>query len=366
MIYGIALAIILICFVVPQALLCRGRTKQVYTSFKWLRSYTRRKLPYSVTADIGMGEGLRLCPHPFTNWSLNPAFCNALGERIHTAEGFRRTSGSEFELAGIKERPDACAVLCVGGGATYCSGIDRTDKTWPALLRGILSRDRDAEVINCGVPGWNSMQSLIRCLAWLPLLRPQTVIMYQAKNDLEILSQVPDTDEAVFPDHQNAMCQYAQALEPAYARPLLYVPFFALLEVRRLSSLDRSPCGAKSVDARRVKRLATEDVIEGIVFRAEAIAAMCASIGCAFIYVPEITTADDEIQPLYETVYNRVRDRLKRYDNAFYRDIRTDMPADAGYFIDGNHLSEEGCGRFAGLMAQAVRACAETGVTVGG
>ena len=79
---------------------------------------------------------LLYCPHPFTNWSLNPhtKYNEVL---MHTKEGFRKTSNSNSILEELKYYNNECDVYCIGGSTTYCVGLKDYSDTWDFLDRQV-------------------------------------------------------------------------------------------------------------------------------------------------------------------------------------------------------------------------------------
>jgi lysophospholipase L1-like esterase len=82
-------------------------------------------------------------------------------------------------------------VLALGGSTTFGVGLVDGD-TWPVALENQLNaafaaargRYRRAEVINGGVPGYTSAESLIQLALRGVHLRPDVVILFQGLNDL--------------------------------------------------------------------------------------------------------------------------------------------------------------------------------------
>lgn len=88
------------------------------------------------------------------------------------SRGFR---GKEFSAA---KKEGAYRVFASGGSTTYCLGDN--DKTWPAYLEEMLG----VEVINGGVPNWESIHSLTRFKNEGIYLKPDLIILHSGLNDL--------------------------------------------------------------------------------------------------------------------------------------------------------------------------------------
>ena len=113
------------------------------------------------------------CPHPFTNWSLNPYY-STRGIKQHTIEGFRKTDEyKSVEDYFNKSDKNLFKILCIGGSTTYCTEIDSYENTWPYMLNLKLSKiKKNCLVGNAGVGGWGTIQSLNRFQTWGSILKP--------------------------------------------------------------------------------------------------------------------------------------------------------------------------------------------------
>jgi lysophospholipase L1-like esterase len=99
--------------------------------------------------------------------------------------GFR---GREFELP----KPSGVyRVLILGGSSAWDSNVSGTDATWAAQLEDLLKERRITnpglryEVVNGGVPGHNSAESLMNFI-WRGLpIDPDAVLVYHGYNDFK-------------------------------------------------------------------------------------------------------------------------------------------------------------------------------------
>lgn len=133
--------------------------------------------------------------HPYTafackpNWRSSP---NARLQASHNSFGFR---GEEIAW----DKPEGTLrVLCLGGSSTYGEAVSSDENTWPSQLGTLLNKastSEDFEVINLGVPGYTTFESLTQ-LATLGLeLQPDVVLIYHAMGDLRAVladSVAPD------------------------------------------------------------------------------------------------------------------------------------------------------------------------------
>jgi lysophospholipase L1-like esterase len=119
-----------------------------------------------------LGHEPRYAPHPFMVYTLNPE------KPGHNSLGFR---GREFL---VKKPPGALRVACLGSSTTYCSRV-KDKETYPAFLEGLLAGQGNAkaEVMNFGVPGWNTAETMINYFLNVQDYDPDAVIICHAVND---------------------------------------------------------------------------------------------------------------------------------------------------------------------------------------
>ncbi|MFT5734486.1 MAG: lysophospholipase L1-like esterase [Planctomycetota bacterium] len=123
-------------------------------------------------------------PHPYLIMTPKPG-AYGMGtshEKTHSASGFR---GAEIPL----QKPEGgLRIACLGGSSTYGTGPSKDAFTWPARLREILaaeSPERPVDVLNGGVPSWNSFESLENLAFRVLPYAPDIVLIYLATNDAE-------------------------------------------------------------------------------------------------------------------------------------------------------------------------------------
>ena len=134
----------------------------------------RYGLPHQIPA-----TAWRIRPHHYLNYSLTPNFQR--DKLSHNSLGYR---GGEFQ----KNKPDSLfRIVCIGGSTTYTEFVNDNAQTYPALLQEILRTEYNlpnVEVINAGVPGYNSWESLINLEFRVLDLNPDLVIVYHGTNDV--------------------------------------------------------------------------------------------------------------------------------------------------------------------------------------
>ena len=126
-------------------------------------------------------------PHPYLAYYPTPNYRKGLTS--HNSLGYR---GDEFPL----EKPDGVfRIVALGGSSTYDVSIEDNDQTFTAQLEKLLHDDygyQNVQVINAGVPGYNSWEMLVNLEFRVLDLDPDLVIIYEGTNDVHARLVEPD------------------------------------------------------------------------------------------------------------------------------------------------------------------------------
>tara|TARA_Y100001970_G_scaffold155498_1_gene190351 strand:+ start:774 stop:1904 length:1131 start_codon:yes stop_codon:yes gene_type:complete len=368
LLYFIILVTILFLVILPlfyiNLFITKSKKKQVTQFIK----HNADVSAYSLNSKNRMGDAFMFAPHTFTNWSLNPTYKNKYGELVHTIEGFRKTNPHDSILKLIEENKDSYNIVCIGGSTTHCDDMDKYEDTWPAKLQEEL-KDRKVVVFNFAVGAWGTLQSLIRCTTWLPIIKPQLLIFYQAKNDLTPIVNLTLDEKKIYPDYQNVYGQFGENLITKYPKwfrfiPLYYLLFYYFIYLKRIRQYGLNiiykswPKPAKFNPA-GIKRL-TEGLIENILFRHEMILVMCNKINSKVLYIPEIVNevgkpVDIYSKTLKNKIFPRIYEMLKKYKHVMWYDMKDNIPNNNKYFIDKMHFTKEGNELFAKKISEIIK-----------
>ncbi len=132
-------------------------------------------------------ESRKLRPHRHLGYVTTANYRS--GRNRHNALGFR---GDEI----MTPKPEGVyRIVCLGGSTTYSSSVEDPAEAYPALLQGFLrSAGRPkVEVINAGVPGYSSLESLINLELRVLDLEPDLLIVQHAINDVHARLVDPPT-----------------------------------------------------------------------------------------------------------------------------------------------------------------------------
>lgn len=121
----------------------------------------------------------RYAPHRYLGYYPTPNYVK--GKNRHNSLGYR---GEEIKIP----KPDAqFRIVCLGGSTTYTGKIEDYKKSYPDLLENYLKGKgyRNVEVVNAGVSGWRSWESLINLELRVLDLDPDMIIVYHGINDIQ-------------------------------------------------------------------------------------------------------------------------------------------------------------------------------------
>ena len=118
-------------------------------------------------------------PHPYLSYYPTPNYQKGLTS--HNSLGYRN---DEFSL----EKPDEVyRIVALGGSSTYDVSIKDNAAIFTAQLEKMLKEDygyQNVQVINAGVPGYNSWEILVNLEFRVLDLDPDLVIIYEGTNDV--------------------------------------------------------------------------------------------------------------------------------------------------------------------------------------
>ena len=137
-----------------------------------------RRRQFSVYENLPEHER-RVTPHPYLAYVNTPHF--ERGAKSHNALGWR---GPETSL----DKPEGVfRILILGGSTTYTEAVAENDHTFPVQLQRLLREEYQQstiEVINGGVPGYNSWESLVNLCFRGITMEPDLVIVHHGANDV--------------------------------------------------------------------------------------------------------------------------------------------------------------------------------------
>lgn len=103
----------------------------------------------------------------------------------------------------VDKKPGVLRIVCLGGSTTFDIGSIGTARPWPEVMEAELRQrlgTQSIEVLNLGIPGSTSLDSLIDLQIRVLDLKPDLLIVYQGHNDFVYSLPSPRaTRSALFP-----------------------------------------------------------------------------------------------------------------------------------------------------------------------
>ncbi len=122
--------------------------------------------------------------HPYLSYALKPDLEVGHGQPYkqtsHNAAGYRG------QLRAVPKPEGVYRILCLGGSSTHGTTPNTDANTWPARLEAHLTEatGKNIEVINFGVFGYSTFESLINLSLRGVALEPDLVLVYHSINDM--------------------------------------------------------------------------------------------------------------------------------------------------------------------------------------
>ncbi len=146
----------------------------------WLNHFASPEdyIRYALYTDIDP-SAFRWTGHHYLNYYPSPNYHK--DGTVHNSLGYR---GDEFSI----EKPAGVfRIVALGGSTVYTEKVKDNTQTFTAQLESILRRQygyTNIQVINAGVPGYTSWESLINLEFRVLDLQPDLIIIYQNTNDV--------------------------------------------------------------------------------------------------------------------------------------------------------------------------------------
>ena len=294
-------------------------------------------------------EAFRYRPHHYLCYVLNEEYAPPDSKNRHNSAGFR---GEEVS----REKPDGVyRIACLGGSTTYTDYVDDHRGSYPHQLQTVLREEyghEGVEVINAGVGGYTSWESLLNLQMRVLPFQPDLVIVYHGTNDVQARFVPPDTyvrDNAGYRRHW-------VALDPWWDRLL----FIRYLGVQWGFSPRNALCSTVKVE---------EDLLQGpperlsqnpptyFVENLRHMIALCREYGAEIMltsWAHSPHKGDYAATAVYQDGFresNQAVAALAAQRGVPFFDFAAVMPLDDELWRDGRHVTEEGARRKAELFA---------------
>jgi len=141
-------------------------------SYIVIKNFYKEKI---IPEKIIYSNDFRYSPHPYLTYYPTPNYSN--GETYHNSIGYR---GDEIK----DKKEDIYRIIIVGGSTTYTESVKENEYAFPYLMEKLLTKNYNVEVINAGIGGHSSFETLINIAFRVIDLDPDMVIVYHGTNDV--------------------------------------------------------------------------------------------------------------------------------------------------------------------------------------
>ncbi len=299
-------------------------------------------------------------PHHYLPYVPTPNYRK--GRTYHNSLGYRN---NEFSL----EKPRGVyRIVALGGSTTYDVRIEDNDQTFTAQLEKLLNEEygyQRVEVINAGVPGYNSWEMLINLEFRVLDLEPDLVIIYEGTNDVHARLVEPSAYRG---DNSGRRQLWRVPPVPLWERSALLRILSRMTNVTRQVSVDDFVSAPTYLSWPYEFRLAGDGVDpteilarNAPIFFRRNLENMIAiadeyEVGILFAtwaYSPYLN--DYASREYYQQGFLENNEVVREVANSHHIplfDYAKLMPQDAGFWADGRHVNEAGALLKAKLFAE--------------
>ena len=319
--------------------------------------YFNFKKDFAYGTDVEFNAVDIYVPHPFTNWSLNPNY-KFNGVKDHTLEGFRKTSDDNSLQDLLDNYKKSKKIYCMGGSTTYCTELYNYKKSWPYKLQNKLDPNKHL-VINAGVGGWGTLQSLIRFIGWANIIKPEITIIYLSKNDLTPFYNGRENEKEVYPLYENVMLQFNKFqlkinLNKIRFKYLKNLKLISLLKtyynqyyISKIGLNDLSAVYSENIFNHKngLKRF-NKDFLNATLLRYEIITNIISKWGGKLLFIPEIIDTQSAYFSKMQEINSLAKNFFSKNENFFYFDPKGIIDLNDSDFLDKMHFSNNGTNKF--------------------
>lgn len=321
-----------------------------------------QKKKYALSHDLPP-EGSQWSRHHYLNYYPTPYYRSGLTH--HNSLGFRNNELSIQKPEGVYR------IVVLGGSDAYSLMVEDNKKTFTAQLESAL-RDRykykDIEVINAGVSGYNSWESLINLQFRVLDIEPDMIIVSAGYDDVHSRLVSPS---AYIGDNKGRRKQWEQPTTAFYEKSSLLRLFSRYFGFTRQGSLPLFVSSSTYMGA--CSAYDTPDTSEELlrdllrqnppVYLRRNLLNMAAIAGMHNIRIMLATFAFSTVFDDYvSTTYYRegfaennevIKEVANDLDIPVF-DFASVMSEEERYWADGRHLNDEGSARKASLFADFI------------
>lgn len=308
--------------------------------------------------------------HSYLGYALQPGYEHG-PNRINSL-GYR---GAEFPRA---KPAGEFRIVCLGASTTFGGGLVDWREAYPARLQDELhARDLEhARVVNAGVSGYTSWETLASYLFRASDLEPDLLIVYHAANDLVArLTWPPETyrsDNSALRSpasqvHWPALYEHSDALRMLAIEAGLVLPHSRL--DRLFGGRSEWHIGAREFDDDELRRVLAANPPRYFERNLARLARAAHDDGTQVLFLTfarcsGFTDQRESTSPAFAEAFAEMNASLRAVAAATQSplyDLAADYPDDRALFLDAVHMNAQGCARMAHLIAEALERLALLG-----
>ena len=307
-------------------------------------------------------KGFAWTPHQYLVYYPTPNYRK--GQTFHNSLGYRN---DEFSV----EKPsNVYRIVALGGSSTYDIRIEDNHKIFTAQLEKLLAEEygyQNVEVINAGVPGYNSWEILTNLEFRVLDLNPDLVIIYEGTNDVHARLVEPSAYRG---DNSGRRQPWAVPPVPLWEQSALLRILSRMTNFSRQVSVDdftSSPTflswpfeSRLNEDGLEPTKILKENPPNYFQRNLESMIAIAKEHGievlfATWAYSPYLNdyASKDYYQQGFQENNEVVKDVGNKHHIPLF-DFAEVMPQDAKYWADGRHVNEAGALIKAALFAEFI------------
>lgn len=303
-------------------------------------------------------DNQRYIPHHYLNYYLNPKY--KMGKVYHNSLGYR---DNEFS---VKKPEEVFRIVAIGGSSTYTIRVNDNEKTFTSHLDRILQDKygyNNVVVINAGVGGYNSWESLINLQFRVIDLNPNLVIVYHGTNDIHARFVDPASYKS---DNSGRRKQWRNPNIPILEHSVLFRILLRKSGITAQVGIGNFVDSDTAYNASSLIEIDPFDLLKKnppkyfkknlnnmvAVSRANGVEIMFAT----WAHSPKFF-GDYASYPHYEQGFkenNEVVKEVAKINGIPLFDFASKMPDDTKYWADGRHVNEFGAEKKAELFAEFI------------
>lgn len=287
-------------------------------------------------------------PHHYLNHRGTPNYISLDKLNIHNSLGFR---GPEI----ITPKPEGIyRIVIIGGSSTYTVGVKSWKEDFPRQLEKELQinfNSNNIEVINAGLGGWNSWESMINFELNVLDLEPDLIIIYHGVNDVHVRLVNPKNykgDNSGFRKswgisvpfyYHSTFIRLITGLNPFNLDNFVNVNIPAFTITNEETGFSKQLNGTPMETLQKNKPIYFERNLKNIIaianeYNISVLLSTWAHSNQSYVVLPYYQFGLKQ--------NNEVIRKIGKTHNIPVYDFILDMPIDPQYWVDGAHVNEKG------------------------